>query len=155
MLLQARSNPSLPASQREFADKLLTRWLDESKTPEIKTLQQLKAASGYQGSILDLEKELKVAGAIAKGCSWWLDTLFRLTTHDGTIRLSGEISMIEFLVVAGVVSAVGGAVASGISYGSRYVDQKLRYEEQYIRPDQPILASPAQAEDKFREKNAA
>lgn len=65
MLLQARSNPSLPASQREFADKLLTRWLDESKTPDkIKTLQQLKAASGYQGSILDLEKELKAAGAI-------------------------------------------------------------------------------------------
>ncbi|EAQ36926.1 putative bacteriophage protein [Nitrobacter sp. Nb-311A] len=65
MLLQARSNPNLPASQREFADKLLTRWLDESKTPDkIKTLQQLKAASGYQGSILDLEKELKAAGAI-------------------------------------------------------------------------------------------
>lgn len=65
MLLQARSNPNLPTSQREFADKLLTRWLDESKTPDkIKTLQQLKAASGYQGSILDLEKELKAAGAI-------------------------------------------------------------------------------------------
>ncbi|GEM_PF-5454021 len=65
MLIQARSNPNLPASQREFADKLLMRFLDESKTPDkIRTLNQLKAASNYPGTILDLEKELKQAGAI-------------------------------------------------------------------------------------------
>ncbi len=65
MLIQARSNPNLPASQREFADRLLMRFLDESKTPDkIRTLNQLKAASNYPGTILDLEKELKAAGAI-------------------------------------------------------------------------------------------
>ena len=65
MLIQARSNPNLPAYQREFADKLIMRFLDESKTPDkIRTLNQLKAASNYPGTILDLEKELKQAGAI-------------------------------------------------------------------------------------------
>lgn len=63
--------------------------------------------------------------------------------------------MIEFLVVAGVVSAVGGAVASGISYGSRYVDQKLKYEHRNIRLDEPIIAPSNQGEQKFREKSAA
>lgn len=62
-LLGAMANPNLPATQREIAKTLFTRALDESKTPDkIRVLQQLKASSGYQGSILDLEKELKAAG---------------------------------------------------------------------------------------------
>lgn len=61
-LLQAVSNPRLPAAQKELAGKLLTRALDEAKTPDkIRTLQMLKEQSGYQGSILDLEKELRGA----------------------------------------------------------------------------------------------
>jgi hypothetical protein len=63
--------------------------------------------------------------------------------------------MIEFLVVAGVFSAVGGAVAGGISYGSRYVDEKLKYEQRHFRLDEPILAPSHQGEQKFREKSAA
>jgi hypothetical protein len=63
MLLQAMANPNLPAAQKDMAKTLLTRALDESKTPDkIKMLQQLKQQSGYQGSILDLEKELRAAG---------------------------------------------------------------------------------------------
>jgi hypothetical protein len=48
--------------------------------------------------------------------------------------------MIEFLVLAGIAGAAAGAVACGITVGSRYVDAKLRYEEKDIRTDQPILA---------------
>jgi hypothetical protein len=62
--------------------------------------------------------------------------------------------MIEFLVVAGVVSAVGGAVAGGITYGSRYVDEKLRYEHRPVRLDEPILAPSSLSEQKFREESA-
>jgi hypothetical protein len=63
VLLQAVSNPRLPAAQKELAGKLLTRALDEAKTPEkIRTLQMLKQQSGYQGTILDLEKEMRSAG---------------------------------------------------------------------------------------------
>lgn len=62
VLLQAVSNPRLPAAQKELAGKLLTRALDEAKTPEkIRTLQMLKQQSGYQGTILDLEKEMRAA----------------------------------------------------------------------------------------------
>lgn len=62
-LLQAVANPYLPAGQKDMAKTLLTRALDESKTPDkIKMLQQLKQQSGYQGSIIDLEKELRAAG---------------------------------------------------------------------------------------------
>ncbi|MGY4433155.1 hypothetical protein ACVWWO_005632 [Bradyrhizobium sp. F1.13.1] len=63
--------------------------------------------------------------------------------------------MIEFLVVAGVVSAVGTAVAGGISYGSRYVDQKLKYEHRNFSLDEPILAPPNKTERQFREKSSA
>jgi hypothetical protein len=61
-LLRARFNPNLPKEDRELADKLLTRALDEAKPSEkVRTLQALKQQSGYQGSILDLEKELRAA----------------------------------------------------------------------------------------------
>lgn len=62
-LLQAVSNPNLPAGQKEIAKTLLTRALDDAKTPErISVLQRLKDESGYQGTILDLERELRAAG---------------------------------------------------------------------------------------------
>lgn len=63
VLLQAIGNPRLPTAQRELAGKLLTRALDEQKQPDkIRTLQALKEQSGYAGSILDLEKELRASG---------------------------------------------------------------------------------------------
>ncbi|WP_024921998.1 MULTISPECIES: hypothetical protein [unclassified Afipia] len=62
-LLQAVSNPNLPAGQKEIAKTLLTRALDDAKTPErISFLQKLKQESNYQGTILDLERELRAAG---------------------------------------------------------------------------------------------
>lgn len=62
-LLQAVSNPNLPAGQKEVAKTLLTRALDDAKTPErISFLNKLKEESGYQGTILDLERELRSAG---------------------------------------------------------------------------------------------
>jgi len=62
-LLQAVSNPNLPAGQKEVAKTLLTRALDDAKTPErISFLNKLKEESGYQGTILDLERELRAAG---------------------------------------------------------------------------------------------
>lgn len=62
-LLQAVSNPNLPAGQKEIAKTLLTRALDDAKTPErISVLQRLKDESGYPGTILDLERELRAAG---------------------------------------------------------------------------------------------
>jgi hypothetical protein len=62
--------------------------------------------------------------------------------------------MIEFLVVAGVAGGVVGVVAGGISFGSRYVEAKLRYEEKNIRSDQPILA-PSNRREKIREQHTA
>lgn len=62
-LLGAIANPNLPSAQKEVAKTLLTRALDEAKTPDkIRALQQLKADSGFQGSLLDLEERLKAAG---------------------------------------------------------------------------------------------
>jgi hypothetical protein len=63
--------------------------------------------------------------------------------------------MIEFLVVAGIASATAGAVAGGISLGSRYVDAKLHYEEKNIPLDQPILASQARRSGNSGEERAA
>jgi hypothetical protein len=62
--------------------------------------------------------------------------------------------MIEFLVVAGIAGGVATAVAGGISFGSRYVEAKLRYEEKDVRLDQPILA-PSHRREKIREERAA
>lgn len=62
-LLQAVANPYLPAGQKDMVKTLLTRALDESKTPDkVKVLQQIAAQSGYRGTLLDLEKELRAAG---------------------------------------------------------------------------------------------
>jgi hypothetical protein len=61
--------------------------------------------------------------------------------------------MIEFFVVAGIAGGVVSAVAGGISFGSRYVDAKLRYEEQNIRLDRPVLARPNR--ERVREEHAA
>lgn len=62
-LLQAVANPYLPAGQKDMAKTLLTRALDESKTPDkVKVLQQIATQSGYRGTLLDLEKELRAAG---------------------------------------------------------------------------------------------
>ena len=63
--------------------------------------------------------------------------------------------MLEFLVVAGIASGVVGAVAGGISLGSRYVEAKLHYEDQNIKLDQPILAPRARRGFRFRRKHAA
>ena len=63
MLLDAIANPDLPAAQKDAAKLFLTRALDDAKTPDkIRVLQQLKADSGYQGSLLELEERLKAAG---------------------------------------------------------------------------------------------
>jgi hypothetical protein len=62
--------------------------------------------------------------------------------------------MFEFLVVTGIAGGVVGAVAGGISLGSRYVEAKLRYEEKDVRLDQPILA-PQHRHGKIREERAA
>lgn len=62
-LVQALSSPYLPAPQKELAGKLLNRALDDAKPPDrIRFLQQMKQESGYPGSILDLEKELRASG---------------------------------------------------------------------------------------------
>ncbi|MEO6966375.1 MAG: hypothetical protein ABI076_10855 [Acidobacteriaceae bacterium] len=61
-LAAAMANPRLPAGDRELAGKLLTRALDDAKEPDkIRTLNALKEASGYQGSILDLEMAMRHA----------------------------------------------------------------------------------------------
>jgi hypothetical protein len=61
-LAAALANPRLPAGDRELAGKLLTRALDDAKEPDkIRTLNALKQASGYQGSILDLELAMRRA----------------------------------------------------------------------------------------------
>jgi hypothetical protein len=62
-LVQAVSNPNLPAGQKEIAKTLLTRALDDSKEPDkIRTLNAIKEQSGYQGTILQLEMDLRKAG---------------------------------------------------------------------------------------------
>ena len=62
-LIAAAANPRLPSSDRELAGKLLTRALDSSKEPDkIRTLSALKEQSGYPGTILQLEMELRKAG---------------------------------------------------------------------------------------------
>ena len=63
-LLQASANQRLPAADRELASKLLTRALDDARQPDkVRTLQMLKDQSGYQGTILQLEKELRASGS--------------------------------------------------------------------------------------------
>lgn len=62
-LLRAVSNPNLPAGPKDIAKTLLTRALDDAKTPErISFLNRMKEESGYQGTILDLERDLRAAG---------------------------------------------------------------------------------------------
>jgi len=59
-LLQAIANPYLPAGQKDIAKMYLQKSLEAEKTPDhIKQLQILKRDSGYPGTLLDLEKELK------------------------------------------------------------------------------------------------
>jgi len=63
VLMEAISNPNLPAGQKEIAGKLLTRALDDQKPNEkIRYLQELKDSSGYKGTLLQLEMEMKRAG---------------------------------------------------------------------------------------------
>lgn len=63
VLLSSMADPRLPAAQREVAGTLLKRALDDSKPNEkIQVLQQLKQDSGFQGSLLDLEMQLRRAG---------------------------------------------------------------------------------------------
>lgn len=62
VLIQGLANPHTPTAQKEIAGKLLTRVLDESKPNEkIQYLQQLKDQSGYGGTILQLEMEMRRA----------------------------------------------------------------------------------------------
>lgn len=49
--------------------------------------------------------------------------------------------MVEIALVAGVLSITGGAIVTGI-YGTRYIDQKLRYRETVVRTDQPVILPP-------------
>ena len=49
--------------------------------------------------------------------------------------------MVEFALVAGFLGVTGGAIVTGI-YGSRYIDQKLRYQETIVRTDQPVILPP-------------
>ncbi|MFA5952769.1 MAG: hypothetical protein WC807_21115 [Hyphomicrobium sp.] len=59
-LVQALANPRLPATDRDLAGKFLMRALDEAKEPEkIRSLQILKERSGYPGTILQLEMEMR------------------------------------------------------------------------------------------------
>jgi len=76
-LLSAMSNPNLLAAQRDIAKTLFTRALDEAKPSEkIRTLQAIKAESGYQGTILDLEKEIKAAGKTTVNVGDTADTAY-------------------------------------------------------------------------------
>lgn len=62
MLVQALANPDTPAGHKEIAKTFLTRALDDSKPNEkIQYLQQLKDSSGYKGTPLELEMELRRA----------------------------------------------------------------------------------------------
>jgi hypothetical protein len=49
--------------------------------------------------------------------------------------------MVELALVAGFLGVTGGAIVTGI-YGSRYIDQKLRYQETIVRTDQPVILPP-------------
>lgn len=61
-LFQAMANPRLPSGDRELAGKLLNRALDDAKEPDkIRTLNALKEQSGYKGTILQLEMDLRKA----------------------------------------------------------------------------------------------
>jgi hypothetical protein len=62
MLLEAMANPNMPAGHKEIAGKLFTRALDDAKPNEkIQYLQQLKESSGFQGTPLELEMQLRRA----------------------------------------------------------------------------------------------
>lgn len=63
--------------------------------------------------------------------------------------------MVEFLVIAGIAGSVVGTVVGGISLGSRYVEAKLRYEDQNIKLDRPILAPRTRRGSNLSENHAA
>jgi len=61
--LGALANPNTPDGIKQAAGLFLKRELDASKPNEkIQMLTQMKQMTGYPGSILDLEKEMKAAG---------------------------------------------------------------------------------------------
>jgi hypothetical protein len=47
--------------------------------------------------------------------------------------------MAEFALFAGFLGFTGGALITGITFGTRYVDNKLKYNETLFRADQPIV----------------
>lgn len=61
-LIDALANPRLPAGDRDLAGKLLNRALDDAKEPEkIRTLEMLKQRSGFPGTIVELEMQMRKA----------------------------------------------------------------------------------------------
>ncbi|MGY4257371.1 putative membrane protein [Bradyrhizobium sp. USDA 4516] len=49
--------------------------------------------------------------------------------------------MVEFALIAGLLGVTGGALVTGF-FGSRYIDQKLRYQQTIVRTDQPVILPP-------------
>jgi hypothetical protein len=49
------------------------------------------------------------------------------------------VMMVEIATAVGVVVCTGAVIRAGVALGSKYIDQKLRYEDTVIPPDQPVV----------------
>jgi hypothetical protein len=47
--------------------------------------------------------------------------------------------MTELLTGLSLVAAAGGAVTAGVVYGTRFIDEKLRYRDVELSEDKPIV----------------
>ena len=54
----------------------------------------------------------------------------------------GDFVMLELVGDLLVVAVTGGTILAGISLGTRYLDDRLEYEEAKIAIDQPIVLPP-------------
>lgn len=82
-LLQAMSNPNLPAGQKEIAKTLFTRALDEAKPPErIKMLQALQANPELKA----LELEMRNAGRTTVNVDTKGETKFEEKLSEGQAK---------------------------------------------------------------------
>lgn len=83
MLLQAMSNPNLPAGQKDIAKALFTRALDEAKPPErIKMLQMLQANPELKA----LELEMRAAGGTKVNIDQKGETKFEEKLSEGQAK---------------------------------------------------------------------
>lgn len=134
--LGAMINPNTPAGTKEVAKMFLQRELDASKPNEqIQMLTQMKALSGYPGSILDLKKELAGAGktevnidtsganSFAKAGGTAIAKRFEDISKEGDtatndLALVGQLRDLGQIIKTGAPAAIQGTLANyGIKVG--------------------------------------